>query len=445
MAVLSVSVQGGAWGNTAYVGDAGSQGLFTANIAYDGALSYHRCDVVVTLTKSLFGVPDPSFVPVTLLTQTGVVDSIPFRVPKEMAAEPVLFDASTCIVTVSAQGKNIFGNDSGSKRTGTGSAQVPSTGDFLPVVSGVIAEIDNGDISSLISIGLQNRSRIQAFLTSATAGYGATISRITAEVIADGTFFLASTTIPFTSGAVSVSNLSVLIDKTYNRTNLALRISVVNGRDLTGSSQTLLTLHPYNPPRLVSFNAFRCNVDLSANNLGEYFAFTADIAVDTLGGINSLQQLEYAWGGDGIPFSAWFSFPSGTQIGPIGDGEIVYTKNYEIQIRISDLISEILAGGSLPRKKTTRSYLAGGEGMALGKDATVPNKLDVAWDIRSDGDIIVGNTLQLPGGYSIEYSPYPPPSTGSSLRILYNGTPIFDITSTGWLSTRGNITPNGIT
>ena len=401
MAVKSIDLTVGVGGYTVIAGDQGPAGLLTVAITYDGALAYHRSDVTAVLsnTGSYFPVP-----PVTLFENVSATDTHQFRIPDAMILNPVMTYGATTL-TVTVQGKNIWGNNDGFSRSATKSVEMPNEPLYSPTLTGADVAFDNWD--KPISVGIQNYSRTIASLGSASSGRGTVIRSIVVELGRPYMGPLVTRQFNFTAGSTTVTNLSTLVDQTFSLDNLQARFTVTNSIGRTTRVDVIVPLLPYNWPRIGSFNGFRCDEDLTPNKLGAWFAFSLTAEADSLGGINSIQGITFDYyqlsPGDNSPH--WVSVPiqEGVVSGPYGDGTILPQHTIELSFTIADLIMVSMSSSvsMLPGEKPGINIMPGSAGIAFGKKATESGYADSAWPIKCPGLVVTGNGDIMIAGKSL--------------------------------------------
>jgi hypothetical protein len=157
-------------------------------------------------------------------------------------------------------------------------AQVPST--VVPKGTLALTRIDN-NVPSSWGLYVRDQSGVKFAVSGVAAGAGATLTRWELTDLASGNILGSGTG---ASGTVTVAKIS---------TNPAVanagkyRLRVTDSRGRTFDSTASITITDWQPPRIVSATAVRCNTDGAANPGGNSVATKITWTISTVGGKNA--------------------------------------------------------------------------------------------------------------------------------------------------------------
>ena len=160
--------------------------------------------------------------------------------------------------------------------------------------------------------------------------------------------------------------------------------------DSRGKSTTMegseLTVYDYSAPSFISSNAYRADENGNALSNGTYVAVTAAASFSPVGGYNSTtlkmrsRVVDGAWGA--------YSELNAQQINVLpGFSESL---SYEVEVVAVDAVGESKSVTYvIPTEDVAFNIKDGGKGAAFGKYATEDNVLDVDWNLRVMGKLLL--------------------------------------------------------
>lgn len=242
------------------------------------------------------------------------------------------------------------------------------------------------------SLGPMINSFTHAFRAenAAVAGWGVGVkgkTKLGYTVSAEGQYgaSIESCTVSF-AGATG-SGLSGETGATAQVGTFRPKVTVTDSR---GKSTTMegseLTVYDYSAPSFISSNAYRADENGNALSNGTYVAVTAAASFSPVGGYNSTtlkmrsRAVESAWGA--------YSELNAQQINVLPG--FSKSLSYEVEVVAVDTV-----GGSksvtyaIPPEDVAFNIKDGGKGAAFGKYATEDNVLDVDWNLRVMGKLLL--------------------------------------------------------
>ena len=242
---------------------------------------------------------------------------------------------------------------------------VPDT--VLPTAnSPALARVD-GTVPSAWGVYVQGKSKVTVAVSGAGA-QGSTIKKVAA-------------TIDSVTKTATAASGSFTFDLPTAGTR-TVTASVIDSRGREKTATTTLTVIAYAPPTLTSPSVWRANSGGTKTDNGTYGAFKALAGFASVSGKNSIS---YA--------SSYKEIPSGSTVNigtwvsntgkVFGSGGLATTKSYLVTITITDGLGVAKSwAGVVPSERVPISFLAGGNGVAIGKPATVANWLEIALGTR---------------------------------------------------------------
>lgn len=146
----------------------------------------------------------------------------------------------------------------------------------------------------------------------------------------------------------------------------------------------------YTPPRITNVKADRCNSSGTSSESGTYvrvsFSWATDYNVSAIY-IRHKVSSSSSWTTTTVSASGKVGSVDKT----IGSNGISTEYIYNIQIEVRDSNGSSIVGRDVPAMSYVIDFKAGGKGVAIGKPATEDNMLDVAFNIRGNGGMPIGN------------------------------------------------------
>ncbi len=210
--------------------------------------------------------------------------------------------------------------------TGTVAASVQ------PSLTSITASEQNATVATEIGGWVQSHSIAKLTLNGGEAGYGSTINRY--EIDFDGSTWTSPTATTATSGPIRSSG-------TVRATG-----RVIDNRGRVATKTLDLMVLAWQPPRITTYDAYRCNADGTRNDAGTY------VRVDRSGSISSLKV-----GGvekNRLQIRTWFKLVSDTTWTAatndtwgvtsytghtlVGGGNILTNRSYNIRLHVNDVL-----------------------------------------------------------------------------------------------------------
>lgn len=171
---------------------------------------------------------------------------------------------------------------------------------------------------------------------------------------------------------------------------------VTDSRGRRYEQQLQIPMLPYTPPVLGEVVAFRCDADGSKNERGDSLSLSVGYGICALGGRNfgavtaKLRTVGGEWSEaveltDAAPTVLWV-------------GEISLNDSYEVLVEVTDALGRSAAVTvTLPCTNIFFQGRRGGRGAAFGKRAEADDVLEVAWSLKTKGDLVVEGTVAVGG------------------------------------------------
>ena len=246
----------------------------------------------------------------------------------------------------------------------------------LSVSSSVVPSVGTITISPASinnkNILVQNKNRVSVSVSGCSAGTGSSIKSYTFS----GPGISTTTTSTSVSGG-PISNIGTL---TY-------KVTVTDSRGRTASKYETITCYAYSAPYFTSFNAYRANSEGKADNNGSYIQCTYETFYEPVNGTNSVT----------VKISGGPSSVTGKEGSALINLNGDITSTYKIYGTVSDSykgesnsITVNVFGAS-----RVMNVLQTGDGVAFGKMAEDSNLLDVKWKIKTNGDYVATEPVEL--------------------------------------------------
>lgn len=311
--------------------------------------------------------------------------SLTFVMPVELAQLSVFQTQRSvtghCTVVTLYDGVEMIG----SEQTATFEVRLP---DLKPLVDGTTVSLSPVHALTGFTSFVQGYSKIRATFAASDSAYGTGAPIVSKRMTVNGKSIAASSNVAESdvigaNGAVSVQAFAT------------------DARGSTGSGTFSVTFQPYSAPTLANTQVFRCNQQGVADQQGTYVFAKSSVIYSPVNGENGIAEMigrRRAVGSD--TWAAQWTMRPG--VGAIaGGGALSPTVSYEVEIRVTDLVGNVASQiFTIPTAARTFNIMDGGMGAAFGKYANRANALDVAWDIRTDGDLYAGGDLHLTGQLS---------------------------------------------
>ena len=257
---------------------------------------------------------------------------------------------------------------------------VPSS--VVPTISAFTTELVNENtVVNGWGIAVKGYTKIKWSITAAGAS-GSTISKYA--------FSAGNVTDSAMSGTSAALNTAGEIIPTATVTDS-------RGRTATATAAAI-TVEDYKPPSIRIAKAERCDEDGTINPSGACVKLTFTGEIASVAGKNTATYQNRFKMANGS-YGDWADFASGAVITGFAT-----TMSYVIEMRVVDALGKSI---STELTVTTREEWLhgkeGGKGAAFGKAAEEDNLLDVAWNLRVRGNLILDNPLPDGSGSEIEF------------------------------------------
>ena len=271
---------------------------------------------------------------------------------------------------------------------------VPST--VVPTISAFATEMVNENaVVNGWGIAVKGFTKVKWAITADGAS-GSTISKYA--------FAAGSVTGSASNGTSAALNMAGEITPTATVTDS-------RGRTAT-ATDAAITVEDYKAPRISIAKAERCDEDGTINHSGACVKLTFTGEIASVAGKNTASYQNRFKPANGS-YSEWAEFESGAIITGFAT-----TMSYVIEMRVVDALGKSI---STELTITTREEWLhgkeGGKGAAFGKAAEEDNLLDVAWNLRVRGNLILDNPLEDATGVTV---------------VTEAGTNLNDYKTTGW-------------
>ena len=235
--------------------------------------------------------------------------------------------------------------------------------------------------SPFLGVFLQGSSRVRAAFTGA-GKYGAAVASV--EMTVEGK--------TYTGDCISHPLMG------YG--NIKVTISVTDTRGFTRSVEQDIYVCPYSKPQVQVQVCQRCDETGEAKDGGSHLTIEAARSYSKVmagGEQRNFCRLRYRWARQGQPLpEAWTTLLSEgdsdtARTGPL-PLNLAADAIYTVQIGVTDTVGNTNESTfTLMTEAVFMHQKAGGKGLGLGMYCTGDDRLDVAWDARFHGEVMVGD------------------------------------------------------
>jgi hypothetical protein len=195
------------------------------------------------------------------------------------------------------------------------------------------------------------------------------------------------------------------------------------GRTASATGETI-TVYDYSAPTISRADIFRCTSDGTEDNSGTYLKLNITSKIADVIGKNSATY-HYRSKNVAGSFGGWTAFAPGAVVGGFSSDT-----SYVVEMRVTDAPGKTASTSiTIPTREEWLHGRDGGKGAAFGKTAESDNLLDVAWDLRVRGNLILDNPLEGATGVTV---------------VTEAGTNLNDYTKPGWYYFESSYTPTNI-
>ncbi|MBQ3428032.1 MAG: hypothetical protein IJH37_12975 [Clostridia bacterium] len=294
-------------------------------------------------------------------TICNITSSVSFTVPVSWLAALPAAEEMTGLITLRTF--NSSGDEVGDAVQTYWTAHVPENA--VPTISGLTIEQIQGSFP--LSFGwVQYASRAHLEITGAASAWGAHIVGYSIK----GCGY---------SGAEDELDTGTL---NYSGTQ-TFQAYVTDSRGKTSAiSSVSISVQKYTPPRFLSVLSQRCDRDGTLNNEGSYLKSLVGYEFDSFGGLNSIQSaaVYYKRSNADTYTQLNTAFTNGT---PVVNTTTVFNiaYAYDIRYKLTDRFGTSYYDDVLSKSHISMEFLAGGRGIAFGKEAEVQDAADFGYKI----------------------------------------------------------------
>jgi len=326
---------------------------------------------------------------------------------------------------------------------------VPST--VVPSISSVSASEATSGIATQFGVYVRTRSKL-AVTISAAGSQGSTISSYRTSL--DNVVY---TTSSFTSNTLNTAG------------SLTMTVTVTDSRGRSASTTKTISVTDYSPPSLTKFTAERCNSTGSAVQVdGTKVRVSLAGSVSSVGSKNTISCIVYyklstatAWT-QAATVTATNYAVSSTNLLISGTFDVL--KSYDLKVRLTDYFYYVEQAVSIGTKQVLMDFYRNGNGIAFGKVAESPEKVEFGWPVVLSSALEVaqggtGSTTAagacgnigavkksgdtMTGNLTIQSSLYPsvylkPTYNGTTNQTVFEGSYIGASSFASWEDSGGN-------
>ena len=278
-------------------------------------------------------------------TTTAVATSTSYAIPTSwMNAMPSATSGTAKVTVTTYSGDTKIGSAVSKNFTVT----VPAT--VVPTISSV-AVTDTTTNQTTYGNMVQTKS-IPKFTITAVGAYGSTIS--SCKTVFESKTYTGATP---TASAITKSG------------TVTAKITVTDSRGRTATVDKSWTVVAYAPPKIVSFQGFRCLADGTENYEGTYLNALVNYSISPLNNKNTASYaLEYKLS----TATTWTSIASGSAYSlsqNVISAKAIFSvdSSYDVRLSVTDAFATVRSTIDIPTAFTLLDFNASGKGIAFGK------------------------------------------------------------------------------
>lgn len=299
---------------------------------------------------------------------TGVGTSYVWTVPADfMNRIPNATSGTITISCLTYDGSTLIGT-----KTVTFKATVPAS--VVPNINGVSVVEGVSGLADKFGVFIMDKSKLNVEV-SAVGAYGSTIASY-------------STTF---RGAIYTGD-KFTIDSVNSFGEFAFLVTVKDSRGRTAKYEHTINVVDYLSPRIVSFNAFRCDELGEPDNEGNYLLIDYGHNITPLDNKNDKSFILEAKSSSDSSFST------------INEGSVYFANDYIIidadaddsyiiRLTVSDYFSTITREIEAPTAFTLVDYHESGKGISFGKVSEKKNAMEIGFTMYDKYDTLIGNGI----------------------------------------------------
>lgn len=313
-------------------------------------------------------------------TTTGVGTSTSYAIPNDWINAIPNATSGTANVTVTTySGSTKIGSSVSKNFTVT----VPST--VVPSISQISLSEAVSGLAAQFGGYVQNKSKLAVSVTAAGV-YSSTIKSYKTTI--NGVNYTAAS---FTSGVLSKSG------------SITISFQVTDSRGRTASTTRTITVISYSPPKISSFQGFRCLSDGVENYDGTYLNAKVNYSISAVNSKNtSTYKIEYKLKSS----TTWISLISGTGYSMnesviSASGFLSIDSSYDIRLSITDYFTTVRSTIEIPTAFTLLDLNANGHALAFGKVSEKDEGVEFgipaffSYGETPEGSVLIPNSTDL--------------------------------------------------
>ncbi len=251
---------------------------------------------------------------------------------------------------------------------------IPATAVYKPDFNISLQRINNS-IPEDFDEYVKGISQLKVDLTDVTYKYGATLQSLTLTV-----------------GDVSKRNAPAVFDLTKSGT-VKITVSLRDSRGFITQKTQNITVCDYKSPYVTIRSIERCDEDGTLNSQGKYLFIDYALSYSQVNNKNTCEAVLKFKNAKSSAYGDELSLTNSPFI--FGDGNIEEGSSYMVSVGVKDRVCQkyIEFLRSVSVAAIPFNIRRGGKGAAFGKFSEKENELEVAWDLKVDGNLSVSGEL----------------------------------------------------
>ncbi len=245
---------------------------------------------------------------------------------------------------------------------------------IVPNISSLSAARINNGVPSAWAEYVQGISGVQLTANGVSGVYGSSIVEI--KMTGGG---VTGFTSPYSTPAINAIG------------TVTFTCQVTDSRGRKKSVTVSVTFRAYDPPRIDSIDAIRCNSDGTPNDSGTYVLVTANYTIASVNGKNAVASMVTSRrpyvGGD---YTQIYTTIKGSGVAYVAGSGFVAANSYVVRVGITDGLYYVEATDIVPTESWLLHYRVGGRGVAIGMISQRIDAFEVnpAWEIYYKGQTL---------------------------------------------------------
>lgn len=296
---------------------------------------------------------------------TSIGESYVWTIPLDLISRITTTDSAT--ITFRLDTYN--GNRNIGSHTVKITAKVPTN--VVPTISSITHKETVAGLNEKFGAYVQYRSRIQVQVT-ATEIYGAGISSCTVKVC-----------------GISYNGMDITTREITQSGSVTITVTVKDSRNRSATKTETVTVSAYTYPSPTKFVAFRCDADGKADDNGSKVSIQYAFSIASMNDKNDHSAIIQYRKANATEWSQLLSndkYSDNQSL--IADPAFSSDYSWEFRLVLTDYFGSIEKSVTIPSAIVIFDMLKSGDGFAFGKTASVPQVLDIAWDVQTDKNVI---------------------------------------------------------